>query len=345
MGPSFYEFTFDDLTAWLDERGLSVHGANVLFKTLYKFKGDRPEAPLIAKSTAQALNQLDFSLPKIENVVESSDGTVKFLIRLKDLQTIECVLIAFQGKYTLCVSSQVGCAMKCSFCYTGLMGLKRNLHTSEIIGQYLVAWRWLAHHRPHDAQIRNIVFMGQGEPLHNFDAVKQACKILIDQRGTSVGIQRITVSTSGYLPGLKRWISEMPSINIALSLHAVDPVKRDELIPINKNYPLHEVLALLKTIPLQRKQFITYEYLLIDQFNDSLEDAHELAKLLSDHQSLINIIPFNPFPGSKYQRPSLKQAQDFHAVLTEYRIPSFIRSTKGDEILAACGQLNTALKA
>jgi 23S rRNA (adenine2503-C2)-methyltransferase len=344
MGPSFYELPFEDLKSWLRQRELSEYGANVLFKSLYKFKGDKPGTPEVAKNTSLALEELDFSLPQIVQAKESADGTVKFLLQLYDQQTIETVIIPFQGKYSLCVSSQVGCAMKCSFCYTGTMGLKRNLKTSEIIGQYLVAWKWLQHHRPGGKKIRNIVFMGQGEPLHNFDAVQLAAKILIDQRGMSVGIQRITISTSGYLPGLQRWVEEMPPVNIALSLHAVDATKRSELIPINKNYPLADVLALLKAIPLQRKQFITYEYLLIDQFNDSLEEAHELAQLLKDHQSIINIIPFNPFPGSKYKRPSIEKTQAFHAVLTQYRIPSFIRSTKGDEILAACGQLNTSPK-
>jgi 23S rRNA (adenine2503-C2)-methyltransferase len=339
---SFYELTQQELKGWLSDRDCSESGADRLFKHLYKFKRSQiPADESLSKKTWSMLGELDFSLPEITHINRSSDGTVKFLLKLFDGATVESVLIPFQGKYTLCVSSQVGCAMKCSFCYTGTMGLKRHLRTSEIIGQYVRSWQWLEANIPEGDRIRNIVFMGQGEPLHNFDAVKKACEILLDQKGTSVGIQRITISTSGYLPGLKRWVSEMPPVNIALSLHAVDNGKRSKLIPINLKYPLDEVLDTLKSIPLQRKQFITYEYLLIDQFNDSEAEARDLARLVSDHQALINLIPFNPFPGAPYRRPSLERVRAFHKILEQEGIPSFIRTTKGDEILAACGQLNT----
>lgn len=338
---SIYDYSYNDLTSWLAQHDCAPAGASVLYKHLYKFKRDLPDNPELAKRTISYLQDFDFSLPEIVQVHESSDSTVKFLLKLKDQATIESVLIPFQGKYTLCLSSQVGCAMKCSFCFTGTMGLKRHLKTHEIVGQYLVAWRWLEQHRPDGDRIRNLVFMGQGEPLHNFDAVKKAIEIFLDQRGTSVGIQRITVSTSGYLPGIKRWVDEMPPVNIALSLHSCDPQKRTQLIPINQHYPLADVMNYLKNIPLQRKQFITYEYLLIKDFNDSDDDAHQLAQLLQDHQSLINLIPFNPFPGSLYQRPSRERVERFHKILEQSGRPSFIRTTKGDEILAACGQLNT----
>lgn len=339
---SFYQFTQSELRQWLEQRECSPSGAGLLYKHLYKFKRTSiPTSESLSKRAWEAIKELDFSLPAIIKAEQSQDGTVKFLMKLHDDSSIECVLIPFQGKYTLCVSSQVGCAMKCSFCFTGLMGLKRHLKTEEIVGQYIKAWQWLDEHRPDGDHIRNIVFMGQGEPLHNFDAVKKASEILLEQSGASLGIQRITVSTSGYLPGLKRWAQEMPPINIALSLHATDPLKRSQLIPINTKYPLEEVLAVLKSLPLQRKQFITYEYLLLEDFNDGDKEAHELALLLKDHQSLINLIPFNPFPGSHYKRPSPERVRSFHKILESHGIPSFIRTTKGDEILAACGQLNT----
>jgi len=152
--------------------------------------------------------------------------------------------------------------MNCSFCFTGEQGLKRNLTTSEIVGQFLQAWRWLATNRPGEERILNIVFMGQGEPLHNFDAVKKACEIFLTKHGTSIGVQKITISTAGYIPGLKRWSQEIPGVNLALSLHSPFEQKRNELIPINKKYPLDKVLAYIEKIPLNKKQFITYEYLI-----------------------------------------------------------------------------------
>ena len=204
-----------------------------------------------------------FQLPAIANTQVSVDQTVKFLFKLHDQLTIESVLIPFKGKYTLCLSTQVGCAMNCSFCFTGTQGLKRNLSTDEIIGQFIQAWKWLEENRPNGNLIRNLVYMGQGEPLHNFDAVKKATEIFIDTHGSSLGIQRITISTAGYLPGLKRLREEMPDVNIALSLHSAFDEKRNILIPINQRFPLTEVLQYLDAIPLRKKQFVTYEYLLI----------------------------------------------------------------------------------
>jgi 23S rRNA (adenine2503-C2)-methyltransferase len=280
-------------------------------------------------------------MPKIVETHESTDYTVKFLMQMKDGLRVETVLIPFQSKYTICLSTQVGCAMKCSFCFTGTQGLKRHLTTEEIIGQFIIANRWLHDHRPNDHQLKNIVYMGQGEPLHNFDAIKTASEIFIDQHGASIGVQKITVSTAGYLPGLIRWNEEMPGVNIALSFHSPFEEKRNELIPINQRYPLPEILKYLDKIPLKRKQYIIYEYLLIKNYNDGDIDAHATGKLLKGKRAIINLIPFNPFPGSKYARPESAQIEQFQKILESYHLPALIRGTKGDDILAACGQLNT----
>ncbi len=168
--------------------------------------------------------------------------------------------------------------------------------------------------------------MGQGEPLHNFDAVKKACEIFLSQHGTSIGVQKITISTAGYIPGLKRWSQEMPGVNLALSLHSPFAEKRNELIPINKKYPLHEVLTYIDQIPLNKKQFITYEYILIKDFNDSPEDANKLGTILAGKRAYINLIPFNAFPGSHYQCPDLDKIEQFKAVLDMFKIPTLIRS-------------------
>jgi len=285
----------------------------------------------------------DFYLPDIDIVKESSDKTVKFLLKMKDDLKVEAVLIPFNSKYTLCISSQVGCAMKCSFCYTGTQGLKRNLEIDEIIGQFIVAQRWLSSNRPGDDKILNIVFMGQGEPLHNFDAVKKACEIFLNRKGIGLAAHKITISTAGFLPGLERWKNELPNVNIAVSLHSTIKEKRDKLIPINQRYPIEEVIKFAQKIPEGRTRFVTYEYLLIKNFNDGDEDAHATGKFLSGMNAYISLIPFNPFPGTEYARPEMHEVEHFKSILDTYRIPTLIRKTKGDEILAACGQLNTKM--
>lgn len=344
MKTSFYQYNFNDLHSLLEKNGLSPSGASLLFNWHYKQKNTDPCTKNLAFSTQLFLREnLDFSLPSIVDVHLSTDQTVKFLIEMKDGLRVETVLIPFQSKYTICLSTQVGCAMKCSFCFTGTQGLKRHLATEEITGQFIVADKWLRENRPDDHLLKNIVFMGQGEPLHNFEAVKSSCEIFLDQHGTSIGFQKITISTAGYLPGLERWNNEMPLVNIALSFHSPFTDKRNKLIPINQRYPLEEILHQLKLIPLQRKQYIIYEYLLIKDFNDGIEDAKATGEMLKGQQAIINLIPFNPFPGSEYERPETDVVERFQKILESYKLPALIRGTKGDDILAACGQLNTKI--
>lgn len=339
---SFYQYSFKEIENFLSEKELNPAGAKSLFFWHYRRARPHPCTEDLAFKTREYLNQnFDFALPEIEHVHTSSDGTVKFLFRLSDGKRIESVLIPFINKYSLCLSSQVGCAMNCSFCYTGTMGLTRHLTTSEIVGQFIQAKRWKEENLKDSPNILSIVFMGQGEPLHNFDAVKKASEIFLEPHGTTIAIQKITISTSGYLPGIKRWHEEMPKVNIALSLHSPFNEKRNQLIPINRRYPLSEVMDELDKIELKKKQFITFEYLLIKGFNDSSEDAHKTAELLKDRRSLINLIPFNPYPGSPYERPGDSTIENFVSVLESYKIPTMVRATKGDDILAACGQLNT----
>lgn len=342
MKQSFYDLNYSDLEMILNQNNLNGSAAAVLFNWHYKKKEKSRCYENIAKRTLVFFqNNVDFSLPEIDIVHESKDQTVKFLFKLKDGHKIETVLIPFHNKYSICLSSQVGCAMSCSFCFTGKQGLKRNLATSEMVGQFLQAWRWLAKNRPGEERILNIVFMGQGEPLHNFEAVKKSCEIFLSQHGTSIGTQKITISTAGYIPGLKRWSQEIPGVNLALSLHSPFVEKRNELIPINKKYPLDEVLTYIDKIPLNKKQFITYEYILIKDFNDSPEDAEKLGAMLAGKSAYINLIPFNSFPGSHYKCPDLEKIEKFKDVLDTFKIPTLIRTAKGDDVLAACGQLNS----
>ncbi len=324
---------------------LPVSSAGLLFNWHYK-KNKSTELThqdLSLKARSFVKENLSFDLPQIDQIQQSKDKTVKFLFKVHDGLKVETVLIPFQNKYTICLSSQVGCAMNCAFCFTGKQGFTRHLQTEEITGQFMQAKKWLSENRPEDDRILNVVYMGQGEPLHNFDAVRSSADIFLSQYGLSLACHKITISTSGYLPGLLRWKKEMPNVNIALSLHSPFTEKRNELIPINRKYPLDEVLKFVDEIPEDEKRFVTYEYLLIKDFNDGAADAEATGALLKGKKAYVNLIPFNPFPGSKYRRPEADGVAEFKKILETYKIPVTVRTTKGDEILAACGQLNTKL--
>lgn len=334
---NFYGLTFEELEARCD-------GARLLYN--WHYKKNRSEAcdhHNLSKKCREFTGELEFDLPVISTVQQSADRTVKFLFRMTDGLSVETVLIPFQGKYTICLSSQVGCAMACTFCHTGKQGFQRHLKAEEIVGQMVEAKRWLTKNRPDDDRVLNVVFMGQGEPLHNFDAVKAAAKIFISQHGMSLAPHKITISTSGYAPGLERWKKEMPDVNIALSLHSIDAEKRQRLIPINKKYPLEQIFPLVESIPHGEKRFVTYEYMMIRDFNDSLQEARELGAKLKGTKAFINLIPFNPFPGAEFERPEMARVREFKEILDSFEIPTTVRSTKGDSILAACGQLNSSV--
>ena len=343
---SFYELSFDDLTRLLRENGIAERSAALLFNWHYK-KNKREmfrHQDLSLAAREFVYRTFDFGVPVTRFVQAAPDRTVKFLFEMKDERRVEAVLIPFQGKYTLCLSSQVGCAMKCAFCFTGTQGLTRNLSTAEIVGQFLAAKNWLTENRPGDDRVLNIVFMGQGEPLHNFDSVKKACEIFLSQYGVSLAEHKITVSTSGYLPGLIRWKDEMPGVNIALSLHSPIDEKRSRLIPLNRKYPLAEIIPMVESIPKGDKRFVTYEYLIIKGLNDGVEDAEATVKLLKGTKAFVNLIPFNPFPGTEFSRPEDSAVEMFRGIVEKNGIPVTVRTTKGDEILAACGQLNTKVQ-
>lgn len=343
MKTSFYNYPLSELQDLFQAHDLSVSAAGKLFNWHYKQRRLGACEKDIAKVTQEFVSQcLSFDLPEIDVVKKSAeDRTVKFLFQLKDGKKIETVLIPSNKRYGICLSSQVGCAMKCSFCHTGLQGLERHLDTSEIVGQFIAAQKWLTENRPEDDEIATIVFMGQGEPLHNFDSVRKACEIFLSQHGLSLASEKITISTVGYLPGLERWKDEMPDVNIALSLHSPLTEKRNELIPINKVYPIEKILEAVNAIPKNRKRFVVYEYLLARGFNDSAGDAKALGLALQGKKAFVNLIPFNPFPGAKYERPSEEEIINFKRELDRFKVPCLIRFTKGDDILAACGQLNS----
>ncbi len=343
MSLSFFELNFEDLEKYFSDRNMSPKYASSLFNWHYKKnRRDFYDHQDLSKTARHAYRRdFNFDLPEIGNFELSEDKTVKFLMKLADGKSIESVLIPFQNKYTICVSSQVGCGMNCSFCFTGKQGFSRHLSVAEIVGQFLQVKDWLQQHRPQDSRILNVVFMGQGEPLHNFDHVKKACEIFLSQHGLSLASHKITVSTSGYLPGLERWKTEMPDINIALSLHSSFNEKRNQIIPINQKYPLEKIIPLVESIPTEEKRFVTYEYLLLGGFNDGEEDAEAVVNLLRGTKAFINLIPFNEFPGADFKRPSDAVVERFKDLVSRAGVPVTVRKTKGDQILAACGQLNT----
>lgn len=345
---NFYKLTLNELSTWCESLLFNKANATKLFQYLYKEKLDisavsklnqESHPPIFAKNfLTTVLENFDFSLPKIKTYKVSEDKTIKLLIEFHDSRSVETVIIPFHHKRTICLSTQVGCAMNCSFCYTGTQGLTRNLDASEIVGLYLVSYKFLEEYSGEKHIKPNIVYMGQGEPLHNFNEVKKATEIFLETFGMELGPRNITLSTAGYLPGIQR-LAEFPRINIALSLHSAIDEKRNELIPLNLKYPLKEVLHSLNELPRLKRQYIMCEYLMIKDFNDSDEDINALNNALNGIPVIINLIPFNPFPGAKYQRPEMSTVEAFQKKLEEIGIPTMIRTTKGDEILAACGQL------
>lgn len=334
--PSAYSLTHENWNELLLNHGASTHVLPFWLDGLYKDRTlwDRHVSESLIKTFQKTF---DFDLPEIASTQESIDGTVKFLIRFKDQFEVETVLIPFHKRFTVCLSTQVGCAMNCSFCYTGTQGLKRNLTSGEIVGQYLVAFNWLKEKKA-KAINPSIVFMGQGEPLHNCDEVVQAIKVLNDRKTIGVGTRQMTLSTVGHLPGLKK-LKSFPQINFALSLHSPFDEERVKLIPINQHYPLMDVIKELDELPLLPRQFITYEYLMIKDFNMSERHVEGLFKLLTKRKAIINLIAFNPFPGARWERPSLEEIDFFRAKLVEKKLRVMLRTTKGSDILAACGQL------
>lgn len=309
-----------------------------IYRSLYK----RNTSLTLNRSETNSLKNFDFTLPTITNQQTSPDGTTKFLMKFQDGKQVETVLIPFYKKYTICLSTQVGCAMKCSFCHTATQGLERNLKTHEIVGQYLKAYQYHRQQKGDLAPTPNIVFMGQGEPLHNFDELKKAINIFLTTEGLHLGPRQITVSTAGYLPGLKRF-HELYGVNFALSLHSPFDTVRSKLIPLNQAYPLDKLFEVIDQIPRKKRQYINCEYLLIKDLNDNQESIDGLYRLLKDRPAIINLIPFNEFPGSHYKRPSKEKVDWFKEELVKRNIYTMIRTTKGDDILAACGQLKSQI--
>jgi 23S rRNA (adenine2503-C2)-methyltransferase len=265
----------------------------------------------------------------------SDDGTTKLTFRCRDGAVIETVFIPAQGRNTLCISSQVGCAMGCTFCYTAKMGLKRQLSCAEIVEQVWWARRLMGDVNGH---IGNIVFMGMGEPLHNYDNVKRAISILTDRKGLDFSWKRVTVSTSGLVPQIQKLRADT-DVRLAISLNASTDAMRSQIMPINERYDLEELMDCLRELPLRRGERITFEYVLIRDLNDSLEDAQRIIDLTAGIPRKVNVIPFNPHPKTPFETPSEERIDAFSDYLADRQVTCLRRKTRGRDAMAACGQL------
>jgi len=274
------------------------------------------------------------AVPEIVAEQVSNDGTRKWMLRMDEVQGIETVYIPEPDRGTLCISSQVGCAMDCSFCSTAQQGFNRNLSVAEIVGQV-----WLAHRELGEARITNIVFMGMGEPLANYRNVVPAMRTFLDDLGYDLSRRRVTLSTSGLVPQIYK-LAEECNVALAVSLHAPNDELRNELVPINRKHPIAELLtACWHYIDMQNGRSVTFEYVMLDGVNDKPEHARQLAKLLKGRPAKLNLIPFNMFPGTRYRRSPAAAILKFRDILNDNGVIATIRRTRGDDIDAACGQL------
>ena len=326
-----------DLEAALEARGHARFRARQIFRWIHR-RGvtdvaDMTDLPRDLR--AMLADAFSLSTPAIVAREKSADGTEKFLLRLDDGRQIESVFIPDTPAMTFCISTQVGCAMACAFCLTGKMGLVRNLTAGEIVGQVRVLAGALdMRERPF-----NIVLMGMGEPLHNYDETMKALRILADEHGFALAPRRVTLSTVGLLPALERLAREPVMPNLAISLHAPTDAQRGALVPINQKYGVADIIAACRRFPLKKRSRITFEYVLLAGVNDSPDDARKLAKLLAGVKSKVNLIPLNAAAGIPFERPSDQAVDRFAKVLADRGVLVSVRRSRGRDIRAACGQL------
>ncbi|CAG9167568.1 23S rRNA (adenine(2503)-C(2))-methyltransferase RlmN [Cupriavidus pinatubonensis] len=340
----------DALTAYCGELGEKPFRARQLQRWIHQFGASRFDAMSdLAKSLREKLaTRAEIRSPAAITDNLSADGTRKWLLDVGNGNAVETVYIPEETRGTLCVSSQAGCAVNCRFCSTGKQGFSRNLTTGEIIGQLWMAEfamrEQLGRGPKDDRVISNVVMMGMGEPLLNYDAVVPAMRLMLDDNAYGLSRRRVTLSTSGVVPMMDRLSKDLP-VALAVSLHASNDALRDVLVPLNKKYPLAELMAACRRyLEFAPRDFITFEYCMLDGVNDGVEHARELLKLVADVPCKFNLIPFNPFPESGLKRSNNDQIRRFAQVLMDAGIVTTIRKTRGDDIDAACGQLAGEVK-
>jgi 23S rRNA (adenine2503-C2)-methyltransferase len=325
-----------ELEAAVAEAGERPYRARQIAHWLFQRRVDSIHAMRDLPAPLRASLAERFTLGSLEkvDVRHAADGTRKLLLRMEDGERIETVIIPADGRTTLCISSQAGCAMACEFCATARMGLHRNLTAAEIVGQILAARRELAA----DEGLTNFVFMGMGEPLANYPRLVRALEIMTADWGMAISPRRITVSTVGLVPMMERLLAEVP-VNLAVSLHATTDELRDRIAPINRRYPLEQLLDACRSLPLKRRSRITFEYVTLAGVNDTTADARRLVKLLGPLRAKVNLIFFNPFAGSGFVPSARPAVEAFQAILHRNNLTATIRESRGLDIAAACGQL------
>ncbi len=341
MTVNLLDFDAAGLTAFFAELGEKQFRARQVLRWMHRFgQGDFDAMTDIAKSLREKLKHVATIVPpEIRSDRLSDDGTRKFLFDVGGGNAVETVFIPEDDRGTLCVSTQAGCALDCSFCSTGKQGFNRNLTVAEIIGQLWQANRALGADPAGERIISNVVLMGMGEPLANFENSVAALRLMLDDNAYGLSRRRVTVSTSGLVPVMDRLRDECP-VALAVSLHAPNDALRDELVPINKKYPLHELMdACLRYLEKAPRDFVTFEYVMLDGVNDSDGHARQLLSLTREVPCKFNLIPFNPFPGSSYRRSPAPRIRGFAEILMNAGVVTTTRKTRGDDIDAACGQL------
>jgi 23S rRNA (adenine2503-C2)-methyltransferase len=328
-------FTLTDWEEYLESIGEKRFRGQQIFGWIYRQRvKDFAAMSNLSDSLREKLSSM-VKLTALELIREeiSSDGTRKYLFRTEDGHFIESVLIFNRDRVTACLSSQIGCRLGCQFCLTGQGGFTRNLEAGEIVEQFLQM------EEVYGAPITNVVFMGMGEPLNNYDNLVRSIRILINDKGIVFPLRRITVSTAGVIPGIKRLGEEDFKVNLAVSLNAADDKTRSKLMPINKKYSMKELIETALAYPGSRRKWVVFEYILIKDINDRAEDAEKLVRLIGKGQAKINLLTFNPYPGNPLEEPEPERVRAFQEILLNHQITTLLRKSKGADIHAACGQL------
>lgn len=329
-------FNLAEWTAWCKERAQGAFRAQQIVEWMYLRGVFQPSefSNLPAALREQLADEFDWSVPAADTILTSKDGSQKILLKLHDNRLIECVLMPSDNRVTLCISSQVGCRMACTFCQTGKMGLERNLSMGEILYQLTFANQLLQEPR----FVTNIVFMGMGEPLDNYESVVAACRLFVDKKMFGLSKHKVTVSTSGLIPAIEKLGDDVP-VALAISLHSADDEQRSKMMPINKKYPLAELKKALINYPIQTRHGVTFEYVMIKGVNDSIAHAKKLVHFLHGIKAKVNLIPMNAHPGANMLASHEEHIRVFQTYLSERSIPAPVRYSRGQDISAACGQL------
>jgi 23S rRNA (adenine2503-C2)-methyltransferase len=330
--------SLDALRALAEDAGEPAYRGQQLYYALYvERRWDFDRMTNLPKAWRERLvAEASITLPRIEKRFVSADGSVRYLLRLADGKSLETVWMPEDDRQTLCVSSQAGCAVDCHFCATAQLGLVRNLTTGEIVGQVLVV---LDAHRDELRPNTNVVLMGQGEPLLNYEATLAAVRLWADPDGMAIPLKKITLSTSGIVPGIRRLAGEEVRPKLAVSLNATTDDQREAIMPINRKYPLTELLAACRAYPLRTWERLTFEYVVLGGLNDTPEDARRLVRLLTGLRAKVNLIPWNAVPSLPYRAPEENALAEFQRILREADVLAFIRRSRGQDVFAACGQL------